>query len=156
LCVCLTLMSSVGSCVTTLTRTAAVDTHACETAARDAARKQMAESKRIYLAFPRSGVSSAKRIAGTVVDVLEDQEHDDPLRFRAAQGRGPTNPKRSPAGSGRPERRGGLPELYLSRAAAQAECDPTTVTMGLEPTSRMQEMSEDRESAGGMCRVWNR
>jgi hypothetical protein len=81
-------MSSVGSCVTTLTGTAAIDTHVCEAAAGDTARKQMTESKRIYLAFPRSGISSAKRIAGAVVDVLETEEHDDPLRLRAAQWRG--------------------------------------------------------------------
>ena len=116
----LTLMSSVGSCVTSLTGSAAVDTHACETAARDAARKQMTESKRSYLAFPRGGVSSAKRFAGAVVDVLEIEEHDDPLRPRAAQWRGPKNPKRSPAGSGRPERRGGLVTVYPTDAGAQA------------------------------------
>ena len=152
----LTLMSSVGSCVTTLTGSAAVDTHACETAARDAARKQMTESKRIYLAFPRSGVSSAIRIAGAVVDVLEIEEYDDPLRLRAAQWRGPKNPKRSPAGSGRPERRGRLLEVYLTGAGAQAKCGHARVTMRHEPTSRTWAMYEDKESAGGMRPVWNR
>jgi len=146
-------MSSVGSCVTTLTGTAAVDTHACETAARDAARKQMTESKRIYLAFPRSGVSSAIRIAGAVVDVLEIEEHDDPLRLRAAQWRGSRQERRSPAGSGRPERRGRLLEVYLTGAGAQAKCGHARVTMHHEPTSPAREMSEDEGSAGGMRRV---
>ena len=104
---------------------------------------------------PRGNIASERRIAGAVIDVLEVEEDDDPLGPRAGQRRGPKDPKRSPAGSGRSERRGGLPPVYSTGAPAQARRDRTTLTMCTGTVGRWRHVREQEEWIAGMRRVWN-
>jgi len=122
-------MSGVRPCVAALTGTAAVDTHTRELAIGHTAREQMSESQWIDLALARGSMRSTERIAGAVIDVLIVQEDDDALRYGALQGRGSRWEKRSPAGSGRPERRGRLLGVYLTSAGEQVHLDRTRVTI---------------------------
>ena len=115
----------------------------------------MSESERVHLALPRSGIASVERIAGAVIDVLVVQEDDDPLRYRAAQVLRPKGAKNSPAGAGRPGRRGRLVEVYPTGAVAQACRARTTLTMHTGTVSWSWQTRETEESTVGIRRVWS-
>jgi hypothetical protein len=59
--------------------------------------------------------------------VVEEDDHTS--RHGATHANRLTRPRRSPAGSGWPERRGGLPTVYRAAAATQVRCGAAQVTM---------------------------
>lgn len=138
-----------------MTGAATVDPYAHKFGMRDPACDEVAESQRVDLTMACRSIRRVECGARSVIDVLVVEKDDHAPRRGVTHLRAPEcRERKNPAGSGRPERRGGLCSVYLIAAARQLRRGRERLTIPAGARSGTAWTMEGEEPAARMPRVW--